>query len=182
MTEIKDDYELVNEFLSGDEAAFNRLVHQYQEKIYWHARRMTGNHFDADEIVQEVLMVMYKKLNTFKFESSLYTWIYKITSTRSLNLIRKNRLKSFFSESDEADHSGINANDIIGSIESKEKLEKVQRLLQKIPIRQREVFVFRNFDELSYKEISEITGKSEGALKANYFHAFNKIKELMGND
>jgi len=86
MTEINSDQELVKGFLAGNESDFNRLVHRYKEKIYWHARRMTGNHFDADEIVQQVLMVMYKKLNTFKFESSLFTWIYKITSTRS-NLI-----------------------------------------------------------------------------------------------
>ena len=65
MTEIKNDQELVNEFISGNESAFNRLANLYQEKIYWHARRMTGNHFDADEIVQQVLLVMYKKLKTF---------------------------------------------------------------------------------------------------------------------
>ena len=182
MTEIKDDRELVAEFLAGNESAFNRLVKRYQEKIYWHARRMTGNHLDADEIVQQVLMVIYKKLNTFKFQSSLYTWIYKITSTRSLNLIKNNKLRSFFSSSDLTDRTGINANDITGSIENKEKLERVQRMLQKIPPKQREVFIFRNFDELSYKEISEITGKSEGALKASYFHAFNKLKELMDNE
>ena len=91
MTEIYNDQELVTKFLAGDETAFNRLVIRYQEKIYWHARRMTGNHLDADDIVQQVLIVMYKKLNTFKFESSLYTWIYKITSTRSLNLIKNNK-------------------------------------------------------------------------------------------
>ena len=181
MTEIKTDQELVTEFLGGDESAFNRLVMRYQEKIYWHARRMTGNHLDADEIVQQVLMVMYKKLNTFKFESSLYTWIYKITSTRSLNLINSNKLRSFFSSSDFSDKEGINADDILGSIENKERLEKIQTMLQKIPPKQREVFIFRHFDELSYKEISEITGKSEGALKASYFHAFNKLKELMND-
>jgi RNA polymerase sigma-70 factor (ECF subfamily) len=182
MAENIDDQELVKGFLSGRETDFNKLVNRYKEKIYWHARRMTGNHFDADEIVQQVLLVMYKKLNTFKFESSLFTWIYRITSTRSLNLIKRNKLKSFLSDSDVIGTSGSNADDIIGSIEDKEKLERVQKLLQKIPPKQREVFVFRNFDELTYKEISEITGKSEGALKASYFHAFNKLKELMKNE
>jgi RNA polymerase sigma-70 factor (ECF subfamily) len=182
MTEKYSDQELVNEFLAGNESAFNRLAVRYQGKIYWHARRMTGNHFDADEIVQQVLLVMYKKLNTFKNESSLYTWIYKITSTRSLNLIRKNKLSSFLSDYDEIENDGSKAFDIIGSIEYKEKLEMVQRLLQKIPAKQREVFILRNYDELTYKEISEITGKSEGALKASYFHAFNKMKEFMKNE
>ncbi|RKY95874.1 MAG: RNA polymerase sigma factor, partial [Ignavibacteriae bacterium] len=84
MTEINNDQELVNEFISGNESAFNRLAKRYQEKIYWHARRMTGNHLDADEIVQQVLLVMYNKLKSLNIDSSLYTWIYKITSTRSL--------------------------------------------------------------------------------------------------
>ncbi|MCH7774192.1 MAG: RNA polymerase sigma factor [Bacteroidetes bacterium] len=72
--------------------------------------------------------------------------------------------------------------DIISDLETKERLEKVERLLQRISPKQREVFIFRKFDELSYEEISEITGKSVGALKANYFHAFNKLKELIKNE
>ena len=182
MTEIKNDQELVNEFISGNESAFNRLAKRYQEKIYWHARRMIGNHLDADEIVQQVLLVMYNKLKTFNFESSLYTWIYKITSTRSLNLIKKNKLRSFipFDVSNESEMT--TKEDIISDLETKERLEKVERLLQRISPKQREVFIFRKFDELSYEEISDITGKSVGALKANYFHAFNKLKELMKNE
>ena len=182
MPEVENDKELVGKFISGDEVAFNRLALRYQEKIYWHARRMTGNHFDADEIVQQVLLVMYNKLKTFKFESSLYTWIYKITSTRSLNLIKKNKLKSVFSIEDESERISTSGENIITDIDNKETFTMVQNLLQKISPKQREVFVFRNFDELSYKEISEITGKSIGALKASYFHAFNKLKEMMKNE
>jgi RNA polymerase sigma-70 factor (ECF subfamily) len=182
MTEIKNDQQLVNEFIYGNEEAFNRLAMRYQEKIYWHARRMTGNHLDADEIVQQVLLVMYNKLKTFKFESSLYTWIYKITSTRSLNLIKKNKLKSFISIDEHFSSNRLTGENIIGDLENKERIEKLHGFLQKIPSKQREVFIFRNFDELSYNEISEITGKSVGALKANYFHAFNKLKELINNE
>ena len=182
MPEIENDSELVEEFISGNEAAFNKLAIRYQEKIYWHARRMTGNHFDADEIVQQVLLVMYNKLKTFKFESSLYTWIYKITSTRSLNLIKKNKLKSLFSIDNESERVSSSGEEIIADIDSKNKFLKIQKMLKKIAPKQREVFIFRNFDELSYKEISEITGKSIGALKASYFHAFNKLKEMMKNE
>lgn len=182
MTEVKNDQELVQEFISGNERAFNRLANRYQEKIYWHARRMTGNHLDADEIVQQVLLVMYRKLKTFKFGSSLYTWIYKITSTRSLNLIKKNKLRSLISFSENADKIGLTAEDVITDLESKEKLDMIQRLLKKISPKQREVFILRNFDELTYVEISEITGNSVGTLKANYFHAFKKIKDLMKDE
>ena len=85
-----DDYELVRDFLSGNQQAFNNLARKYQEKIYWHARRILGDHDDAHEIVQQVLLVMYNKLNTFNFSSSLYTWIFKITYTRCLNQLKKN--------------------------------------------------------------------------------------------
>ena len=79
-----DDHQLVRDFLSGNEQSFNLLARKYQERIYWHARRMLGDHDDAHEIVQQVLLVMHSKLKTFNFTSALYTWIYKITITRSL--------------------------------------------------------------------------------------------------
>lgn len=180
MPNTESDVQLIREFVSGNETAFNRLIQKYQQKIYWHARRMTGNHLDADDIVQEVLLVMYKKLKDFKFESSLYTWIYKITSTRSLNLINRRKLKDFFSFDDpEAKIDVRRDEDIIRDFENKEKIEKLNSVIQKLPVKQREVFILRNFDEMSYEEISEITGKSTGALKANYFHALNKVMELM---
>ena len=119
MTEINSDRELVEEFISGNESAFNRLAKRYQEKIYWHARRMTGNHLDADEIVQQVLLVMYKKLITFNFDSSLYTWIYKITSTRSLNLIKRNKLRSFLPIDNGIEIGVATKNDIISDLETK---------------------------------------------------------------
>ena len=181
MHELNNDFELAKNFLNGDESAFNRLAVKYQEKIYWHARRMTGNHLDADEIVQEVLIVLYKKLNTFEFKSSLYTWIYTITNTRSINYLKKRKLKSFFSL-DEISNKNFSNNDIIDNLESKQKLAMIEKALQKLPVKQREVFIMRNFDELSYEEISEITNKSVGTLKANYFHALNKIKDLVKYD
>jgi len=174
-----DDYELVREFLSGNQQAFNQLVRKYQEKIYWHARRMLGDHDDAHEIVQEVLMVMYNKLNTFNFSSSLYTWIFRIMHTRSLNQIKKRSLKKIFTFSSTKDIENPVYENVVQDLENKETFKKMERLLSKLPTKQREVFMMRNFDDLPYEEISEITGKSVGALKANYFHAFSKMKELM---
>ena len=181
MTSLKSDSELINDFLNGDEKAFNMLALRYQEKIYWHARRMTGNHMDADEIVQQVLLVIYSKVKSFNFQSSLYTWIFKITSTRSLNFLKSKKIKNFISFEEAGNIINTSDNDIIAGIDSKDKIQKVLSLLQNIPPRQRQVFVLRNFDEMSYEEISKITGKSIGALKSSYFHAFNKLKELMKN-
>jgi RNA polymerase sigma-70 factor (ECF subfamily) len=182
MQNNSDDYELVHKFLSGDEKAFNQLVSRYQTRIYWHARRMLGNHDDADEIVQEVLLVIYNKLKSFNFKSSLYTWIYKITSTRSLNLLKKNKLKRMISINTESFQEKTTTDDVIVNFEQKEKINKMENNLKKLPANQREIFVLRNFDDLSYEEISQITGKSIGALKANYFHAFKKMKEFMEED
>lgn len=181
MHDLNNDFELIKSFINGDESAFNRLAVKYQERIYWHARRMTGNHLDADEIVQEVLMVLYNKLKTFEFKSSLYTWIYTITNTRSINYLKKKSLKSFFSL-DEISNRKFEQNDVIDDIESKQKIEKIESAMQKLPVKQREVFIMRNFDEMSYEEISQITGKNVGTLKANYFHALNKIKEMVKYD
>jgi RNA polymerase sigma-70 factor (ECF subfamily) len=177
-----DDYELIKDFLSGNEQSFNELARKYQERIYWHARRMLGDHDDAHEIVQQVLFVMYKKLDTFNFSSSLYTWIYRITSTRSLNLIKKQKLKRLFTFSfdDSVENQGYE--NIIEGIEAKEVFIKMEKLLMKLPLKQREVFVMRNYDDLTYNEISVITGKTVGTLKANYFHAIRKIKEQMIED
>lgn len=181
MHEANIDFSLIKDFVEGNESAFNRLAVKYQDKIYWHARRMTGNHLDADEIVQEVLLVLYNKLKSFEFKSSLYTWIYTITNTRSINYLKKKNLKNFFSLDDILNERSEDK-DVIENLEDKQKLEKLEKALQKLPIKQREVFIMRNYDELSYEEISEITGKSVGALKANHFHALNKIKELIKNE
>lgn len=181
MHEIDNDFELTKSFINGDESAFNRLAVKYQEKIYWHARRMAGNHLDADEIVQEVLIVLYNKLKTFEFKSSLYTWIYTITNTRSINYLKKKSLRIFFSL-DDIINKKFEQKDVIDDLESKQKVEIIENALQRLPVKQREVFIMRNFDELSYEEISTITGKSVGTLKANYFHALNKIKELVKYD
>jgi len=174
-----NDFELIKKFLEGDEVAFNLIVRKYQKKIYWHARQMLGNHLDADEVTQEVLIVLYKKLKDFNFQSSLYTWIYKIVSTRSLNQIRKKKVKNFFSMDDsENQFEAEDPKDIVADIVNREKLDLVNKALQKIPPKQREIFIMRNYEQQSYEEISKITGKSIGGLKANYFHALKKILEL----
>jgi len=174
-----DDHQLVREFLSGNEQSFNILARKYQERIYWHARRMLADHDDAHDIVQEVLLVMHSKLNTFNFSSALYTWIYKITATRSLNLIKKKKLKRIFTFSSYEIVDSYGYENIIDDIETKERFLRMEKHLKSLPVKQRQVFVMRNYDDLSYEEISSITGKSIGALKANYFHAFRKMKELI---
>ena len=181
MTE-NNDFQLIKDFLNGDQSAFNKLAIKYRQKIYWHSRRMLGNHMDADEVTQEVLVVMYSKLHTFKFNSSLNTWIYKITNTRSINQIRKNKVRVFLPIDNNDVMQLKSKNDIAADAENKEKLDQLDSVLSQLPVKQREVFVFRQFEELSYEEISKITGKSIGGLKANYYHALKKVTERMNHE
>jgi RNA polymerase sigma-70 factor (ECF subfamily) len=175
----KSDKEIIVEFLNGNEECFNIIARKYQKIIYWHARRMLGVHDDADELTQEVLIVLYHKLSTFRFDSSLTTWIYRITSNRAKNYLKKKSVKQFFSIGKNDENTFQSSQDIIKNYEEKEKIDTVIKMLRKLPVKQREVFIFRNFEELSYNEISEITGKSVGALKANYFHALKKVLEMV---
>jgi RNA polymerase sigma-70 factor (ECF subfamily) len=169
---------LIERFLNGDESAFNNIVSIYKQKIYWHARRMLGNHSDADDVTQEVLITIFKKMHTFRFDSSLNTWIYQITSRKCLNYLKRRKLRSFFTLENEEVKKMRKGEDIAASFESREKLEKLDEILEQLPPKQREVFILKNFEELNYREIEEITGTSIGALKASYFHALKKVKEL----
>lgn len=180
---VKDiEIGLVKDFIAGDERSFNEIVRKYQKNIYWHARRMVSNHLDADEVTQQVIIVLYQKLETFNFNSSLKTWIYTITNTRCLNLLKRRKLKQFFSLDDLVGNNSRSTEDIILNTEDKDKLERVETALNKLPTKQREVFVLRHFEELNYQEIAEITGKSVGGLKANYFHAAKKIFGMMEDE
>lgn len=143
---------------------------------------MTGSHLDADEVVQEVLVVLYRKLKDFQFKSSLYTWIYRITSTRSINYLNKRKLRKILYFDDINTAETGTKEDIVNDIDIKDKIKKMDQFLQILPAKQREIFILRNVDGLSYEEISEITGKSIGGLKSNYFHAINKISEMMKNE
>ena len=172
---MNEEKELVEQFIAGDDKAFNEIVRKFQKQIYWHARRMVGNHMEADEVTQEVLLAIYNNLKSFNFNSSLSTWIYSITQRRSINELRKRKSKKILFLGDENTLGLKSKKDIIIEYEAKEKLEQVENKLKKLSNKQREVFIFRQYDGLSYSEISEITGKSIGALKANYFHALKKI-------
>ncbi len=182
MVETVSDFELIRSFLQGDQAAFNKLAARYQSKIYWHARRMTGDHLDADDVMQEVLLTMYNKLHTFQFNSSLYTWVYRITATRSINHLTRKKVRKFFSLDSDQARDLSTSEDIPEQIDIRDKMLKLDGLMQKLPERQREVFILRNFEMLSYEEISAITKKSVGSLKASYFHAVAKIADWMKED
>ncbi|MCX7612387.1 MAG: sigma-70 family RNA polymerase sigma factor [Ignavibacterium sp.] len=177
-----DDNQLIDRFLAGDEHAFKILIDKYKRKIYLTAYRLLGNHEDANDITQEVIIKTYKELKNFRKESSIYTWLYRITTNLSLNELKKRKIRNYF-DFDELDEWLFKDEKQSPELSYRENelSNKIQEAINKLPEKQRIVFTLRYYDGLSYEEISEILGTSVGALKANYFHAVNKLQKELKN-
>ena len=177
------DKEILNLYFneSSRNVGFSMLLEKYQERTYWHIRKMLIIHEDADDVCQEVFIKVFKKLNTFQESSNLFTWIYRIATNESLNFLRKKKTKFFLPIVDYENKliSKISNSDLIDG--DKVELE-LQKAILTLPEKQRVVFNLKYFEELDYKQISEITGTSVGGLKASYHHAVNKIKNQISTE
>jgi len=176
-----DSSHLLRKFkeVGSREQAFNILVKKYQQRVYWHIRKMVIDHDDADDLTQEVFVKIWRKLDTFKGESQLFTWIYRIATNECLNFLGKKKRRAFLSLQDVGKELGkkIDSSDhISGDIIEK----KLQKALLTLPEKQRLVFNMKYFDEMPYKDISDILGTSVGALKASYHLAVKKIEAYVG--
>jgi len=173
------DLELVDRFRNGEESAFNELALRYKERIYWTARRFVNDHQDADDIVQEVLWKAYEGLRNFRSDSGVFTWLYRIAVNTSLNAVRKKRVREFlhFDELFESDSPESERPD--EALEKEEERSLIDQAVQRLPEKQKAVFVLRHYEQLSYEEIAAILKTSVGGLKANYFHAVKKIEEYV---
>lgn len=157
---------------------FNLLVRAYQERIYWHIRKMVIDHDDADDIVQEVFIKVWKGLDKFRQDAQLYTWIYKIATNECLTYLAKKK-KRFFLPIGDVEGELNSKIDNSANISGDEIQLKLQKALLKLPNKQRLVFNMKYFDEMKYEEIADITETSVGALKASYHHAVKKIEEII---
>ncbi len=178
MTE-QSDLELVRLFQRGDESAFNHLVLRYQEKVYWVARRFVNDHDGADDVTQEVFCKAYDALKEFRGDSSIYTWLYRITVNIALNTLRRQKVKDFLriDELFDLEDTNVQAPDQV--VEQQEDRALIEQAIARLPKKQRSVFVLRYYEELPYEEIAKILKTSVGGLKANYFHAVRKIQEYV---
>ena len=176
------DAELIAAFKDGVESAFNELVRRYQEKVYWMIRRIVRNHDDASDLAQDVFVKAYHSLKDFRGEAGLYTWLYRIGTNLSLNHLRRRKLRSFFSldELENVIRSTDGTPDV--EIERKERSELIDRAIERLPAKQKLVFILRYYEEMPYEEMAKLLGKSTGGLKANYFHAIRKIEEYVKNE
>ena len=161
--------------------AYNLIVRKYQERLYYHIRRMVITHEDADDVVQNTLIKAWKGLPKFKEEAQLYTWLYRIATNESITFLNKKN-KRFFIPIVDVEH------ELSQSLESDEQYsgDEIQLTLQKailtLPEKQRLVFNMRYYDEMKYDEIAEVLGTSVGALKASYHHAVKKIENYIKKD
>jgi RNA polymerase sigma-70 factor (ECF subfamily) len=158
------------------ELGFRELIETYQKRVYQVIRRMVLIHEDADDLTQNTFIKAYKALDRFEGNSSLFTWLYRIATNESLTFLEKKKKRYFFSLDDHQeklesyiDHSS--------SLSGDEIQVKLQKSLLKLPDKQRLVFHLKYEEDLSYEEISKITGTSVGALKASYHHAVKKIEQ-----
>jgi len=159
---------------------FNLLVRKYQQKIYWHIRKMVIDHDDTDDLVQDVFIKVWKHVGNFREDAQLYTWIYRIATNECLNFLRKKKNK-FFLPIHDVQNELSEKLDSSHYIDGDEIQLKLQKALLKLPDKQRLVFNMKYFDEMKYEEISEITNTTVGSLKANYHHAVKKIEAFLKN-
>ena len=170
------DKEIIHLQKSGDlERAFNAVVQNYSERLYWHVRRFLCSHDDTNDLIQDIFIKVWKALPSFRGESNIFTWIYRIATNEVLNHLRKQKFKALISL-DSASEVFCRKIDEDPHFNGDHLQRELHKAIQRLPEKQRIVFSLRYFDELKYKEISEITGTSIGALKASYHHAYNKIK------
>jgi len=178
-----EDAEIIAKFSEEKtrDEAFNLLLTKYQQKIYWHIRRLVIDHDDADDLVQDTFIKVWKNLAKFRSDSQLYTWIYRIATNECITFLNKKKQRnntSLDEVSEELAQTLVESTYFNG-----DKVQlKLQQAILTLPEKQRLIFNMKYFDDLKYEDIAEITGTSVGALKASFHIAVKKIEAFMLND
>lgn len=180
-----DDIRLAEGLRSSDsgerEAAFVQLVDRYSRRIYWTVRKIVVSHHDADDVVQNVFLKVWHAAASFRGESGLFTWIYRIAVNESLSLVRSRRVGLFSS----LDDGGASFDRIVGSeglFDGDAAERALARAVGRLPAKQRAVFTLRYWDQMPYEQMSAVLDTSVGALKASYHHAAAKVEQWIRRD
>jgi RNA polymerase sigma-70 factor (ECF subfamily) len=175
-----DDRHIVQLFLSGkdEQKAFRLLVSKYSERLYWHIRKIVIGHEDADDVLQNTFIKVWKGIREFRYEARLYTWMYRVATNEALNFLQEKR-RGVHGYSEEI--SGMLENQLEGaSYFSGDDIQReLQKAVLKLPERQRLVFNMKYFDDMKYEEIAEILDVAIGTLKATYHAAVKKVEESL---
>jgi len=177
------DKELLEKFKNPDTKnyAFNLLVRKYQEKVYWHVRKIVYDHEDANDLTQDIFVKVWKNLHKFNQKSSIYTWVYRIATNECLSFLQKKKRK-LFGGGTEINEELVNKLEATEQLSGDEVQIKLQKAIASLPDKQRIIFNMKYYDEMKYNQISEILGTSVGALKASYHHAVKKIETFLNPD
>lgn len=159
------------------EEGFRLLIERYQERLYHHVRRLVWEHEDANDVLQNCFIKVFRKIDGFRGQSRLYTWLYRIATNEALSLLEKRKRQAVASLDDEEQSAAQLSADVY--FDGNEAQLRLQTALSRLPPKQRLVFNLRYFDGMSYEEMSEILRTSVGALKASYHHAVRKIEQFI---
>ncbi len=182
MAVTQDDKALLALYRQPDtrEKGFTYIIQKYQERLYWHIRRLVVDHEDANDVLQNVFIKVWKNLEGFREDAQLFTWLYKIATNECLTFLEQQKRKSAVSLSDV--ETGLsNKLRADGQFDANKLEWKLQKAILSLPEKQRVVFNLRYYDEMPYEEMSRVLETSEGALKASYHHAVKKIEEFIKN-
>jgi RNA polymerase sigma-70 factor, ECF subfamily len=179
---VTDEAQLVAHLKSEThkEQAFRALIKLYKERLYWHIRNIVKSHDDADDVLQNTFIKIFSNIHSFKGDSQLFSWMYRIATNESLTLLNKNA-KRLQTSSEEVQKLAI------GNLESDVYFEgdalqlKLQKAIATLPQKQQLVFNMKYFEDLKYKDMAAILETSEGALKASYHIAVKKIEAYLTN-
>jgi RNA polymerase sigma factor (sigma-70 family) len=183
-TKTLSDHELFTAFVKEQRAEylFREIMGRYRQKVYWQVRRILISHDDADEVSQVVFIKLWQNADSFKFNSALSSFIYRIAYNESITFLKQKKRFSSFDDLLDADGEYKDMVEAGIGMTGDEIASKLQKALLTLPEKQRLVFDYKYFDDLQYNEISEITGTSVGALKSNYHFAVEKIKKFLDPD
>jgi RNA polymerase sigma-70 factor, ECF subfamily len=182
MPELEDREIIAGARIPGKaEQSFNQLVLKYQERLYWHIRKIVISHEDADDVLQNTLVKVWKSLPEFRSESGLFTWLYRIATNEALTLLKQKKRRGFVPLID-VEQRMADQLEADPFFDGNEASLKLQRAILKLPEKQRIVFNMKYFDEIKYAEMSGILGTSVGALKASYHHAVKKLAYMLRDD
>ncbi|MCC6815175.1 MAG: RNA polymerase sigma factor [Saprospiraceae bacterium] len=176
-----DDHDILQwmKDLQTNEKGLRALMQKYQERLYWHIRRMVLNHDDADDILQNTFIKVYRSINQFEGKSSLFTWLYRIATNETLTFLEKSKKWKVDSMDESQEHPSITNLRSDEYFDGDQLSLNLEAAVVSLPPKQRQVFQLRYYDEMSYQDISQVLETSEGALKASYHHAVKKIEEYL---
>ncbi len=175
-----EDNEIIELFhlKNKKEEAFRLLVDKYKEKLYWHIRKMVLNHEDTNDILQNTFVKIWQGLKEFRYESGLYTWMYRIATNESINFLNEKKRK-VYGNSGEITEALENMLESDVYFSGDEIQKELQKAILKLTDRQRLIFNMKYFDDMPYEDIAAILEVAVGTLKATYHNAVKKIEENM---